>query len=210
MIEGGFGGSHTKSGAKFKKSTNLPQFLQAHCVLKNLTIPTYKNRRLNQSYKVYDEHFEKLIGYATRKRQFYIVAKELFDLDMSKNDIKSWEPDEAFYNIYTNTWYIVEKKFQKTKGSVDEKILGFVEKTKEYRQMFAYLDHQERPKFQFIAMLNEEFWRRPENYSSYGHSFKNLETGGTQIIFDTYHYGDFGIQIFTDGDIQAAIENLNQ
>lgn len=59
-------------------------------------------------------------------------------------------------------------------------------------------------------MLNEEFWRRPENYSSYGHSFKNLETGGTQIIFDTYHYGDFGIQIFTDGDIQAAIENLNQ
>lgn len=45
-------------------------------------------------------------------------------------------PDEAFFNFDTNTVYILEKKFQHSSGSVDEKLQTCDFKKRQYKRLF--------------------------------------------------------------------------
>ena len=69
---------------------------------------------------------------------------------------KQWKPDEAFINFENNTVYIVEKKWQETEGSVDEKLLGFGNKRRLYQRL---LDKAENSfAVQFIFVGNSSFF----------------------------------------------------
>lgn len=97
MVAGGTGGANTKTGAIFELKTDLKTAL-------------------------------KKAGYDLSKFQFCSTARtqefKRFMLkngfDLEKNFGQYFMPDEAV--IYNNHLYVIEKKTQGTRGSVDEKI----------------------------------------------------------------------------------------
>lgn len=66
---------------------------------------------------------------------------------------KEWHPDEAFINYANKTVYIIEKKFQNTAGSVDEKLPSCHFKKLEYLKLVTPLNFQ----VEFIYVFNDWF-----------------------------------------------------
>lgn len=123
---------------------------------------------------------------------------------------KQWKPDEVFFNLETNTVFIVEKKWQQGPGSVDEKIFGFVNKRRLYQNNFNVLQKEPKPTVEFSALFNASWWlyglkgglpskseelenlsRKNEN--AYQDYFDNLRIDGIKIFFDNYDYWWFGL-----------------
>ena len=66
-------------------------------------------------------------------------------------------PDDAIYVIVNNTMFIIELKFQKTAGPVDEKLQTCDFKKKQYRKLLAPLNFA----VEYVYILNDWF-RKPE------------------------------------------------
>ncbi|WP_441710781.1 hypothetical protein [Helicobacter pylori] len=62
-------------------------------------------------------------------------------------------PDDAIFVPSNNTFFILEKKYQKTNGSVDEKLQTCDFKLKQYKKLFKSLEC----KVEFIYILSERF-----------------------------------------------------
>lgn len=62
------------------------------------------------------------IGLSVQKHDFYRYFLKPNHIDYTNYNSKKWLPDECFVNLQTNTVYIIEKKFQNSSGSVDEKL----------------------------------------------------------------------------------------
>ena len=62
-------------------------------------------------------------------------------------------PDEALYVIVNNTMYILEIKFQRVAGSVDEKLQTCDFKKKQFQRLFAPLNYE----VEYIYILSEWF-----------------------------------------------------
>lgn len=101
-------GNSTITGLKFEKNINLNDSL------------------LKEGYTINNDNVEKiylndeLIGYSLQKNSLY---KWLVNQGINWKTLisKKLLPDDCFYNVKTNTIYILEKKYQQTTGSVDEK-----------------------------------------------------------------------------------------
>lgn len=65
---------------------------------------------------------EEKVGRSAPKYKLYEKILIPKNIDFKKIISKQMLPDEAFYNYYNKTVYIIEKKFQSSSGSVDEKI----------------------------------------------------------------------------------------
>lgn len=110
---------------------------------------------------------------------------------------KKWKPDEVFFNLETNTVFIVEKKWQQGAGSVDEKIFGFVNKRRLYQLNFNVLNKEPKPTVEFSALFNADWWlhgNNGKNMASYQDYFDNLRIDGIKIFFDEYDYWWFGLK----------------
>ena len=94
MITGGFGGANTQTGAMFEMMTDL------------------KKNLINAGIDLKDVIFLKQTAFPKYMKEH--------NFDMTENFGKKFQPDEAF--IYHNHLYVIEKKYQCVKGSVDEKI----------------------------------------------------------------------------------------
>ena len=66
-------------------------------------------------------------------------------------------PDEALYVIVRNTLYIIEMKFQKVVGSVDEKLQTCDFKKKQYKKLMSQLNIE----VEYIYILDDWF-KKPE------------------------------------------------
>ncbi|EKK20752.1 hypothetical protein B808_117 [Fructilactobacillus florum 8D] len=135
----------------------------------------------------------------TKQAAFYNALHETTELNNVNK--KLWKPDEAFFNFDTNTIFIVEKKWQQTSGSVDEKMFGFVNKRKLYQKIFNELQFEPKPTVQFSALFNSSWFiygkgkdkndaktqqvNAQEKYEDY---FDNLRKDGIKIFFDKYDY----------------------
>lgn len=75
------------------------------------------------------------IGLSVQKHDFYKYFLEPNHIDYTDYNSKKWLPDECFVNLRTNTVYIIEKKFQNSSGSVDEKLPNCDFKKKEYEKL---------------------------------------------------------------------------
>ncbi len=83
-------------------------------------------------------------------------------LDYRKVDYKSIVskkllPDDAIYVVVNNTFFVIECKFQKTPGSVDEKLQTCDFKKKQYKKLVAQLNME----VEYIYLLNDWF-KKPE------------------------------------------------
>lgn len=134
----GTGGGNTITGLNFEKERDILEILKKakDYSVKNSVI-CYRDKEVARSYRkqgLYRLLVEKKVEW--RK----LVSKRLF-------------PDEALYVIVNNTLFIIEMKFQKVAGSVDEKLQTCDFKKKQYRKLMAPLNID----VEYIYILNDWF-----------------------------------------------------
>lgn len=142
MINQGKGGGNTITGINFEKGRDVGSIvdnLPGYSVKENIIF--YEGKEIARSYKKFGLYrFLETKGVDYRK----IISKRLL-------------PDEAVYVIHNNTLFVIEIKFQKTAGSVDEKLQTCDFKKKQYRKLMAPLNIE----VEYIYILNDWF-RMPE------------------------------------------------
>ena len=143
MILGGTGGSNTKTGLVFEGKVDLATFLNSQngYTVKDDEFVFYKNElvaRIFKKYKLYD--FLKELGINWKE----IISKRLL-------------PDDSIYVIINNTLHIIECKFQRVAGSVDEKLQTCDFKKKQYQKLF----FRKNIEVEYIYLLSDWF-KKPE------------------------------------------------
>lgn len=142
MISRGKGGGNTMTGLDFEKRRDILVLLK--------TKPGYTVKG-NAIYFKGEE-----VAHSYRKAGLYKFL-ESKGVDYKKHISKRLLPDEALFVIVKNTLYIIELKFQKVGGSVDEKLQTCDFKKKQYRKLIAPLNIE----VEYIYILSDWF-RRPE------------------------------------------------
>lgn len=94
----------------------------------------------------------KEVARSYRKQGLYRLLAEK-KIDLRKLVSKRLFPDEALYVFVNNTLFIIEMKFQKVAGSVDEKLQTCYFKKKQYRRLMAPLNID----VEYIYILNDWF-----------------------------------------------------
>lgn len=138
------GGSQTNYyGLQFEQSTSLNDAL------------------INAGYKIinkYEVYYnEKFLGFSINQARFSTVFLRNKGIDYRRYNSKRWDPDEAFINEINKTVYIIEKKFQHSSGSVDEKLATFLFKTYEYKKLLYPIGYS----VQYIYLLSSDWFNQP-------------------------------------------------
>jgi hypothetical protein len=158
-VKGGKGGANTnKTGLAFERKTSLEEALIAADFEVN-------------GFKVYQA--DELKAELAPKYQFYKFL-ESKDVDWRPLVSKRLLPDDALFSIAGNRMNIIEKKWQETSGSVDEKLQTIGFKIRQYNRLLAPAGID----LKFIYLLNDWF-TKPE-YDDVRDYI--LETGGS------YHF----------------------
>lgn len=108
---------------------------------------------------VYGSNNEKL-GLLLGKGALASWLKEVYDVKMNEVLSARLLPDEAVYNYETRTLHILEKKFQQTSGSVDEKLQTCAFKLRQYKRLLACADAEIKVTYSYI--FND--WFKHERY----------------------------------------------
>lgn len=143
MISKGKGGANTLTGLRFEKGRDVAS------LIKNLdgysvkgSVIYYHGKEVARSYK---------------KNGLYVYLRSR-RIDYKKYISKKLLPDEAVYVIRNNTLFVIEMKFQKTPGSVDEKLQTCDFKKKQYKKLMAPLNIE----VEYIYILSD--WFRQAGY----------------------------------------------
>jgi len=134
----GVGGGNTITGLNFEKERDILEILKKA-----------KDYSVRNSIIYYQG---KAIVHSYRKQGLYKLLTEK-GIDWRKFISKRLFPDEALYVIVNNTLFIIEMKFQKVAGSVDEKLQTCDFKKKQYRKLMAPLNIE----VEYIYILNDWF-----------------------------------------------------
>ena len=138
------GGANTNvNGLWFEQTTSLEDVLKS---IPNISIIDDKVFKSNNE-----------IGLLCGKGGLYSKLLKPRGIDSSTIISKKLLPDEAFYNYQNKKLYIIEKKFQNSSGSVDEKLQTCHFKKRQYTKLMDTL----KIKIEYIYVLNDWF-RRPE------------------------------------------------
>lgn len=100
---------------------------------------------------------EENIGRLTQKNHLYKDFLEPMGVDWKDYLSKRMLPDDCFVNYRDKTVYIIEKKFQSSAGSVDEKLQTCDFKRKQYKKLFSGIGYE----IQYIYLLCDWF-KKPE------------------------------------------------
>ncbi len=142
MIFQGKGGANTKSGLAFEGNTKLSDFLS------------------NQvGYEVSDGNVffkGELVGRIFTKHRFYKFLVEL-GIDWKSLISRKLIPDDSIFVFVANTLFIIECKFQKREGSVDEKLQTCDFKKKQYQKLLSKANIE----VEYIYLLSDWF-RNPK------------------------------------------------
>lgn len=139
MKDKGKGGANTKTGLKFEKKIDVLKLLSK-----------------TKGYKVENEHTilykGKEVARSYRKNALYKYL-ESEDIDYKSRISKKWLPDEALFVVVNKTLFVIEIKYQKVGGSVDEKLQTCDFKKKIYSRIMAPLNI----KVEYIYILSNWF-----------------------------------------------------
>lgn len=166
------GGAQTnKNGLDFEQATSLNEaFIKEGFEIKN-------------HYDVY--YNGQLLGHSINKAKFSTYFLKKYDVDYKMYNSKRWDPDEAFINLQTQTVYIIEKKFQKSEGSVDEKLATFPFKIREYQKLLTPIGF----KIIYIYLLSANWFNKPK-YDDY---YEYMDDLGCPHYFDKLPFEAIGI-----------------
>lgn len=93
------------------------------------------------------------IGMSVQKRNLYSMFLEPNGIDYRTVNSKQWQPDECFINFEHRIAFVIEKKFQNSSGSVDEKLPGCHFKKLEYEKLFHPLGYA----VEYLYVFNDWF-----------------------------------------------------
>jgi hypothetical protein len=171
MIEGGVGGANTQTGLKFEKDTDLREALLSKQGITISGSDVHNNGTLIgkvlQKHSLYREFLD-LNGVAWRE----ILSKKLL-------------PDEAYYSIKNKKLIIVEKKFQQTAGSVDEKLQTCGFKKKQYEKLCKPINNVT---VEYVYVLND--WFKDKSYKDV---LDYIEEVGCHYYFNELPFNLFDI-----------------
>jgi hypothetical protein len=138
MIEKGIGGGNTITGLNFERETNILRLL-----------------RKKEGYEIKGNTIFYLGKEAARSYRKNALYKFLESQKVNYHKILSKRllPDEALYVIVNNTLFVIEIKFQKVAGSVDEKLQTCDFKRKQYAKLMAPLNIE----VEYIYILSDWF-----------------------------------------------------
>ncbi|MBR5330091.1 MAG: hypothetical protein IKV13_01250 [Akkermansia sp.] len=143
MIENGIGGANTKTGLIFEGKTDLRTFL-----IKQEGY-TCSDNKLGWVDVQYQNEF---VASIFKKHAFYrFLAYRGVDYHSILS--KKLLPDDAIYVVVNNTFFVIECKFQKVGGSVDEKLQTCDFKKKQYKKLLSLLNME----VEYIYLLNDWF-----------------------------------------------------
>lgn len=133
------GGAQTNAnGLHFEQTTSLDDALcQAGYVVRNCNVYRDSHR----------------VGMSVQKRNLYTMFLEPNGIDYRVINSKQWQPDECFINFEHRIAFIIEKKFQNSSGSVDEKLPGCHFKKREYEKLFHPLGYE----VEYLYVFNDWF-----------------------------------------------------
>lgn len=143
MIANGIGGANTKTGLVFEGKVDLGSFLN-----------TQNNYAVDKNGKVLYQG--ELIAHIFKKNQFYtfLESRGVYWKNIISKRIL---PDNSIYVIVNNTFFVIECKFQKVAGSVDEKLQTCDFKKKQYQKLLFSLNME----VEYIYLLSDWF-KKPE------------------------------------------------
>ncbi len=139
MKIGGVGGANTKSGLHFEGKVDFLEVLK--------TVPGYE---VHEDGSILFKG-EK-VALNLRKNRLY---KFLEEKGVNHKEILSKKllPDDAIFVLATNSFYVIEIKFQNVAGSVDEKLQTCHFKKRQYEKLLNSLG----VKVEYIYILSEWF-----------------------------------------------------
>lgn len=169
-----FGGGNktNKNGLKFERDTSLDDVL----INAGYTI---------KDFYVYDRD-NNMIGLSVPQNNLYKNFLEKENIDYKKYNSKKWKPDEAFINFKNKTVYIIEKKYQATAGSVDEKLPNCDFKKKEYEKLFTPLEF----KVEFIYVLSKWFFE----HETYRDTLEYIRSVGCEYFSEIIPFESLGLE----------------
>lgn len=143
MKENGVGGANTKTGLVFEGKTDLQTFLGGQ---KGYDCKTDSNGFLEVFYK------RESVAFIFKKYDLYRFL-EYRKVDWKSILSKRLLPDDSIYVVVNNTFFIIECKFQKVAGSVDEKLQTCDFKRKQYKKLLSELNME----VEYIYLLSDWF-----------------------------------------------------
>lgn len=167
----GVGGGNTITGLNFEKARDILALLKktkGYSVKNNIIY--YQGEEVAKSY---------------RKHGLYKFLAEK-NVDWKKLISKQLLPDEALYVIINNTLFIIEMKFQKVAGSVDEKLQTCDYKRKQYCKLMAPLNIE----VEYIYILNDWF-----KNSAYKDTLDYIISVGCQYYFNYLPLQKLGLPV---------------
>lgn len=166
------GGSNTnRNGLHFEQTTSLNAALQnAGFIIENHCEVYYRNQ---------------LLGYSINQDEFSTIFLRRNGIDDRAINSKRWKPDEAFINELDKTVYIIEKKFQHTSGSVDEKLATFPFKIREYKKLLDPIGYD----LVYIYLLSSNWFSAPK-YQDY---YDYMDELGCPYYFDILPLSAIGL-----------------
>tara|TARA_Y100001958_G_C21229291_1_gene554867 strand:- start:1090 stop:1638 length:549 start_codon:yes stop_codon:yes gene_type:complete len=144
-IHGG-GAKTNRNGLSFEKRTDFITALENNPDIETEFDPL-TNRYIQTIYYKDEE-----IGAYTEKHDFYKYI-ESFGINWKERVSKKYLPDGVFINFKTNVLYVIEKKFQETSGSVDEKLQTCDFKRKTFEKIAGDIFN----KVNYYYLLNDYF-----------------------------------------------------
>ncbi len=171
MIEKGKGGGNTITGLNFEKETDILSLLK-----------NQKGYKIKENIIFYDG---KEVARSYKKNGLYKFL-ESKKVDYKKIISKKLLPDEALYVIVNNTLFVIEVKFQKVAGSVDEKLQTCDFKRKQYAKLMAPLNIE----VEYIYILSEWF-----NHPTYKDVRDYIISVGCQYYFKYLPLQKLGLPI---------------
>ncbi len=188
MIKGGKGGGNTKTGLVFEGKVDLATFLS----IQN----GYEVKK--DSYKEYmgDVYYKgELVARIFKKRGFYRFLKEL-EINWEHIISKQLYPDDSIFVIIENTMFIIECKFQKVPGSVDEKLQTCDFKKKQYQKLLAKANID----VEYIYLLSD--WYRDPKYQDV---MDYIHSVGCQYYFEYVPLYKLGLPVPEKNDVEESI-----
>ena len=149
MKEGGTGGAHTVTGLRFEQKTDLLTLLSQIDGYSVEPDPREAGQRLLFQGR--------LVARCFKKYRFYKFLREE-NVDWQQRVSSRLLPDDAILVIQSRTLFIVEVKFQKTPGSVDEKLQTCDFKRRQYMKLVDGLGLT----VEYVYVLND--WFRDPGY----------------------------------------------
>lgn len=168
MKEGGIGGANTKTGLEFEGRTSLANLFSS-----------------TEGYSVDgDEIYFNGHKVATLFVKHGLYSKLLVPngVDYKKIISKKLLPDSAL--LVKRTMYIIEMKFQKVSGSVDEKLQTCDFKYNQYSKLFSTLGI----KVKYVYLLNDWFANQ-----AYKDTLKYVKTSGCYYFFNRLPFKFLGL-----------------